>query len=840
MSQSEITSGSEANLFAQLEVVQSKTSQINRLVLISFGEQNSGALLKLIKKIFKLLGSITLVDNIDNRFYNRAVVVIKKHNFEIVMKEFHIKNAEKDPVLLKLVPSEILLLPNTTQYKAIKKLHDDESLKVEISLIKKAPKSWITIPQPQNHWLDTFTYDLQQDIQALLKGDSSKIHQLNEMKKQNHTLISDEDFGLLVRDVIKETTIKNVTKTQVESVKDIIDFFNQNQFIVKKLGNQLSSNQMEVYNLLEGQINSYDETEKLNFLKFIESEEFVAQQNVLETLKEVIKNFDSIKIQNLRKTDPVAQREDFKIWLKEQKFLDADAIRLYNFFERLADKNIYSPKVIAEALQLQISMKPIATLMDELFPRKHLNFDPLGWFGGNKTIVEADPLDLFFQSAGKQELLKACFKIETREIVKKETEGTLTTEESEKFGNELSDLFKNSHLLLGQDSLSSARGLITFAAILSSRATPSIIMKELQAKNKYFNEFDLEKLAESNKLQPLILKRIEETLVKKAKVKDQDIAAAISKNPTLLMSTVVSTFIEKLFPKTSKLETGKIQKAISTFAPLLNPIFAKSFIQTFLDNNPNLSDEQKKSLREIAGTLSNAMATDQNLIINEVINGLLNTTLSTLDVALELPKKIVKDQLVFKDSNEGNAFHTLIKTIVDTNEIYRMALETKTDLKTLPLPPTEKWLLVGLEDLSKGVPLVNSLTTMIPSFIVNTGGVTEYFAGKIIKNLTASFLADNKEMTLKEREEMAEAASDLAKIILPIIPEIKNKHNLAIYTQFIEDLNSLVHSKAPITGDEVTAKIKGITDHFLDNELKQYYEPIYEAIQSIPTILDKK
>ena len=51
-----------------------------------------------------------------------------------------------------------------------------------------------------------------------------------------------------------------------------------------------------------------------------------------------------------------------------------------------------------------------------------------------------------------------------------------------------------------------------------------------------------------------------------------------------------------------------------------------------------------------------------------------------------------------------------------------MAIETNTDLKTLPLPTTEKWLMVGLDDLSKGTPLINSLSTMIPNFIVNTGG----------------------------------------------------------------------------------------------------------------------
>ncbi len=72
---------------------------------------------------------------------------------------------------------------------------------------------------------------------------------------------------------------------------------------------------------------------------------------------------------------------------------------------------------------------------------------------------------------------------------------------------------------------------------------------------------------------------------------------------------------------------------------------------------------------------------------------------------------------------------------------------------------------------------------------------------------------------------------------MPIIPELKKKHKLEEYTKFIQEFNALIHRDEPITGEEVVACFKPITSHFLNNELDQYKEPIYGALQSIPNAL---
>jgi len=92
-------------------------------------------------------------------------------------------------------------------------------------------------------------------------------------------------------------------------------------------------------------------------------------------------------------------------------------------------------------------------------------------------------------------------------------------------------------------------------------------------------------------------------------------------------------------------------------------------------------------------------------------------------------------------------------------------------------------------------------------------------------------------LTSQEKDEMSTSASSLVQMILPVIPKLKEKHDLKVYTAFIQDLNNLVRSDREITGEEVTEKIKGIVSHFLDNELDQYNEPIYAAIQTLPKAL---
>lgn len=901
----EIRPETEVSLFNQLESLQAANASLDRNDLIHFGEELSSPFFKLIKTVF---GGMEWVSKaLDNRFYDRAVTVIKQHNWEVVNDTFKIKNGSENPVLEKLVPSNIVLLPKTPQFQAIQKFYDDETLKAEVNNMKNLD-SKDRLKASQDHWLEAFSPNLKNDLETLLEGNTSSIHQLNRLMKDQK--LSQFTFGNLVKDVIGETPLKEITKDQMQSVTNVIKFFNEHQFLLEKLPGE---NFAQVYELLESTGKPED---KMAFLEFFKGKEIIKSLDIKTTIQETQKEFKAFQYEKLKneafagllqdyptiskenadelrllyddrldktKNDPNTviknlkdqigkngledtlnslrlkkeitdievfndldrvgdeisnafdkagdqisdafkkwtaslkndspsdilvknQKADFKAWLKNEKIPEKDATRLYEFYDRLVDKNVYSPKIIGEALKMHLQGKDLKKTMDDLFPRTSTD-----WFG----IIEADPLDVFYKSDGKKALLEACFKLEAREIVKQAMIGQNVDQQTmEQFADQFSSIFENSNQLIKKEALLGSAKLMAFAAILATKYPRDIVIKEFQAKQANFYNYDLEDI-DSN-LDPLILSRIEENVRANAEkelfktgAKKDDVASLARRNPTLLIGTVAANFIEKLFSDDSKVDKAIIQQSINAFSPLLNPI------------------------------ILNSKALDNDLIINGTANMLIKTKQETIGKVLELPKAIIKDQIVFDESGKGDFFYTMVQTIVDANEIFRTAKENKTDLKTLKLKPIQKWLLFSLQDLSNGMPFVETINSIVPSAIVKTGIVAEYFAGKVAASLTASLLEDNYDLTYEEKEKMAEGASALAKTILPIIPKLKEKHNVERYTAFIKDLNSLVHSEKPITGEEVAEKIKGIVDHFLDKEIDQYNTPIYAAIQSIPTLLGR-
>ena len=983
---------SDPNVFAQLEIAQSKTHRISNKDLIAFGEKNSGTFIKIIREVFG--GMKWVNDALNERFYHRAVEVINKHNWEVVRQEFKILGENKNVSFAKLVPKDALLLPGTAQYKIIKKYHDDEALRSEVKEMKQqqTANKWFEKVEPKEHWLDSFTYDLNKELDGLLKGDSSNIHQLNEIEKDNHSFISQADFGVLAQAVIKNE-IKKVSDGQVELIKDVIKFSKENHL-----------KPLEVYKQFKPQLEHYEKTDdEVAFLDSFRNQKLTSQMTTPDAINEVVKTFNlseldtlkekfialgspkalmsrisknekasngdvyykdtaSLKIKpeelqfqmdrlnnvkdllepfdlsndfgqyikeefdngshdkksllqlfdkvatkfesffisfqdiegmesqdikdlyslytdRINKTEKLprevayeisgkikenglnqtldslrfkkdvtdieifnaldvvggqvsdsftkagnqmttafskwtenfkvpetkseqelkAQKKQFENWLKDKKIPQADAERLYEFYDRVVDKHVYSPEILGQALKYEIENKKLDTLMDSLFPRATFEFL------GSKKHIEADPLDLFFESAGKQELLSSSFKLQTREMVGQMFGGRNTTFDHEKFADQLSDLFKNKNVLLSKKSLDSATVFISFAASLAVQGYPiPLIMKELGAKKANFSDYDLKKM--DGELDPLVLNNIEVNIQKetereliKTGSKKDSVSDLFKRDPTALISNVGSTFIEHLFSGNLNLGKDEIQKGINSFAPILNPLLAD-----FLDDNEGIA--------------------------NGVVNGLIRTTPETLSMALQIPKAIAKDQIVF-DKSKKDMFQSVIQTVLDANEKYRRSKENKREIKKSELLPKEEWLLFGLNDLSKGAPFIETLSTM------GSGLVGGFIAGKIINNVVSSFLNGMPNLTSQEKDEMSTSASSLVQMILPVIPKLKEKHDLKVYTAFIQDLNNLVRSDREITGEEVTEKIKGIVSHFLDNELDQYNEPIYAAIQTLPKAL---
>lgn len=548
------------------------------------------------------------------------------------------------------------------------------------------------------------------------------------------------------------------------------------------------------------------------------------------------------------------QKLEFKSWLSKQGFKPEDEARINKFYENVLDEKIYDAKVLANALKVKIEEKKSPrAFMDEVFPT----------FLG----MESDPADVIMRkpslmSKGKLAILEQCFKENAKEAVRN------VYGENIPLQTDVVSLFKKTNILPEKEAYSMVSDLFTMVAILEKEGHSSeIIMKEVKARQADFYGFDVDKMNEERgELQPVVLQRIAENVKKESELEAVRLNRmanssynAIKRDPNALISAAASTFIVKLFPDNAKIDEDKIKKAVVALGPIINPMIKEGLSKAdpeFINSTVDILKETNEALLGSVLTLGKTAAKEFIAFDTEKQGFVRSVVVKNMDevpsIVEEAERKGFKSVITHEPSGaivisftSANPIANLVNTVVSANEAYRKAKLENVDLKKADdayfeknhISAFEKWLLVGLGELSEGVPMINTLANRIPNFIQGTGVFTEKIAGIVAEKVVASFLEGNQNLTKDEKKNLAEGAKALAEVLLPIIPELKNKHNIEMYTKFIQDFNALIHSDKPITGEMVVDVMKPITTHFLNNELDQYKEPLFAAMQSIPNAL---
>ena len=888
----------EADAFTCFDSWLKTDHNITEAELVTIGKGLSGKFIQSIEGVFSSLGFVN--NAVKNYFSNRAIEVIQKYNWQVVNDHFHPKKEEEN-TLKNMIPSQSLLLSNSDKYKEIQKWHNYYSIKQEVDSLRKEGK--------ESQWLESLAQfgDIEWELEELVEGESfSCINDLNQICKENKTWLTQTDFGLLVKSRMADRPLKEITPEDVKSIRETIEFFNSNDFLIEKLSDgQFSGVLHIIYEKLKTLFSEIKpSSNKEAFIQFCKERDHLfgnSPKEVGEALDEsyqafhkerldFLTNKSNLLINSLTKykldslvRDPLNQhlknanltqkvqtfpidpekllakllsleesynkfaslgmKDTFTLLVHEEvkkiisnktpletaidrvsKKMEAFTIclpekitpkqmekivKLYEFYTDVVNKNIYSPEVVVKALK-------------ELIEKQGLEKVVGGAIGGLGSR-----LSMTFFSDEEKEFLKVCFKLQAQQIAEEAYANKKIPmgEDIQKLSDEIVSLFIHTDVLTKKNSLIYFSHLIAFAAELSIQKYPiSSIKLAISLKKQELHQLDLEKI--NNQTQPQLSDRLKQEIkaevVKHAEkhlspTKNfENLAIAVQNDPIRLVSTLGSAFIEKILPNSSIESQREISQALQSFAPILNPLMKDSKFIKDLQEKPK----------------------DQT-ILNILLSLLSNVSRDALDPAVGLVKTLVKEQIRYKsDTGMEGPIQSLVNNILEANELYRKTKGKQVNFEELPIPALQKWLLTGLQDLSEKSPWISTLGRMVPNFIQETSAFTGFIGGKVLQAVTSYLLWGSEEITSEEKEKIVKSVDTLAKVLLPILPELKKNHDIEFYSNFINKLNAMVHSDKPIEGEEVAEKIKAVLTHFLDKELDYYKEPLHAALKSIPQILD--
>lgn len=892
------TISTEQSAFQCLDQCRKENHRLTPDELLDLGQGLSSSFFQGVQGVF---GAIRFVkDAVHNYFSNRAVEVIQKYNWSIVTERFH-PNKEEEGMLRNLLPIKELLLDGSESFKDIEKRHNYYSFCQKLrsndpnevhwlhSLSEFGDIEWeleILLENENFHCIENLNEQYSENKDwlshkafGMLVKKTLGDRQLSQLNDEDVKKISESidfcntqpflqgklegrpEFIEVLPEIVKKFTeqldqyaarshnprafmkyceeksdlfgaspeevSKNLGRAFEEFHKEQFErFMKESQILLPKLEKYglktymqgllkgLPLNGPSSRKVLEFPFTPSRLQAKINRLEgiYLKFNPVVPQKDYFVFVQKEIKKLLDEKVPLEEAFDRVAHNmENFILCLPyiiSPKDTD-DVKKLYEFYSDVTSKGLYNSEIISKALQKLIEKKGISKVVG-------------GAIGGLGSR-----LSLTFLSDEEKEFITLCFSYHAQKIAKEECtkRGINYSSTIQNTMDEVVSLFANRDVVPNKESIAYLSDFFRFVAQLGLDNHPaSSIQKVLSLKKKSFCNLDVESIKDQ-KLKPLafsLKKTISDEVALDAKKaqgpekKFEDIGSAIQNNPTRLISTLGSAFIEQLLPEHSPKQKKQIAEAIDSFAPIINPLLSESDFVKDLNDRPSFK-----------------------MMISSIFAGASGLSKEILNPLLEVLKIFVKEQIVLESKSgiEG-PIQWLVSNITEANALFRKAKKEGTKLEDLEIPKIQKWLLLGLHDLSEKKSLISTLSSAVPSFIQSTAGVTGFLSGKAIGLYVWYILKDNTDLTNEEKSNMRNGAETLANILLPIVPKIKENHNLDLYTQFIKDIDSIVRSDTPADGHEIVEKLQAVMAHFLDEELDHYKDPVYAALQNVPSLLD--
>lgn len=290
----------------------------------------------------------------------------------------------------------------------------------------------------------------------------------------------------------------------------------------------------------------------------------------------------------------------------------------------------------------------------------------------------------------------------------------------------------------------------------------------------------------------------------------------LKNNPFSIGQKLLPTFLGKIV-NDSEVER-KLDQALEAIAPFANELILSEDVKAFLNKKEGKINDKFLPIKLI----------------------LVSTSKENFALALSLGKTIAKSTL------KGELGKFVANFLVEANALHfkRDTLATKDQKKfDQKLSPLQLWLLTGLPQLASKTPFINTLTSAGTSILNTSFG--QWVAGGIGSKVLRGFLSDlideaplsdERKAYWKNNQELMNGIDSLVKILVPVIPKIKEKLNLDYYTEAVKKINGHVQSPTPVDLEKVQATLLEVVNHFLDEDLIHFEEPLLATVGKVKDI----
>ncbi len=291
----------------------------------------------------------------------------------------------------------------------------------------------------------------------------------------------------------------------------------------------------------------------------------------------------------------------------------------------------------------------------------------------------------------------------------------------------------------------------------------------------------------------------------------------LNNDPFKIAQTLLPPFLAKIETDPASIE--KLNEGLKAIAPLANALILSEDVKTYLVRKEGKLNKKFGTIKIVLTSLSGNKAE-----------------------ALHFGKNIIKGNF---ESKEGVS-QFLINTLIEANALFikRKELSGK-ELKQFNenLSPLQLWLLDGLPQLTKKTPFINTLTNIGTSFLGTRVG--QFVGGAIGASVLKGFIADtinNSTLTDEQKKgwiqnkDLWKGVDQIVDALIPLIPKIKEKHDLDFYFKALGDISALIHSTEPVNTQKVADKLAIVVNHFLDKDLVKYEDSLFAVLDEVPKL----